>query len=52
MDRMGDDTARSRRRGSRRRPTIVDIAHEVGVSPSLVSLVLSGRSGPNTAAST
>src|ERR671930_362355 len=37
------DAKRSARRNGARRPTVADVAHEAGVSPSTVSRVLSGH---------
>jgi DNA-binding LacI/PurR family transcriptional regulator len=46
---MDGDAASGRMPGSRRRPTIQDIANEAGVSKGLVSMVLNGSSGPSAA---
>jgi DNA-binding LacI/PurR family transcriptional regulator len=46
---MGEDTAPGRASVGRRRLTILDIANEAGVSKGLVSMVLSGTSGPSAA---
>ena len=46
---MGEDTAPERAPAARRRLTILDIANEAGVSKGLVSMVLSGTSGPSAA---
>ena len=46
---MVNDEERQNPPGNRRRPTIVDIANEAGVSKGLVSMVLSGASGPSAA---
>jgi DNA-binding LacI/PurR family transcriptional regulator len=45
---MGDD-AEPQDPQARRRPTLLDIANEAGVSKGLVSMVLSGSSGPSAA---
>jgi DNA-binding LacI/PurR family transcriptional regulator len=44
---MGDDDAEPQAPPARRRPTLLDIANEAGVSKGLVSMVLSGTSGPS-----
>jgi DNA-binding LacI/PurR family transcriptional regulator len=46
---MGDDAEPEVPAAVRRRPTILDIAVEAGVSKGLVSMVLSGASGPSAA---
>src|SRR5690349_24167758 len=46
---MEGDAAPAGRTAPRRRPTMQDVAHEAGVSKGLVSMVLSGSSGPSAA---
>ena len=46
---MGKDMAPQRAPAVPRRPTILDIANEAGVSKGLVSMALSGASGPSAA---
>jgi len=46
---MSEDAAPAHAPAGRRRPTILDIANEAGVSKGLVSMVLSGSAGPSAA---